>query len=165
LAMQAPMARAASAVVDGGSDVEVVFTSVVGGQLGVDGDDDDDHRPPPRRRRRAGGGGDADGPAVERDEVLVYTQAVCTALSSIAARALLYPVDALIVRLMADQAGLTRLGYTGFFSCLARVCRSPTQGLSSLYAGFASALLSDLALGWATAEVVHYLCKSAGALL
>ncbi|KAJ1669720.1 hypothetical protein GGF38_002038 [Coemansia sp. RSA 25] len=158
LDMQAPMARAASAV--DSNDVEVVFTSV-GDQLGVD----DDDRPPPRRRRRPGGGGDADGPAVEKDEVLVYTQAVCTALSSIAARALLYPVDALIVRLMADQAGLTRLGYTGFFSCLARVCRSPTQGLSSLYAGFASALLSDLALGWATAEAVHYLCKSAGALL
>ncbi|KAJ2836260.1 DNA-directed DNA polymerase alpha catalytic subunit pol1, partial [Coemansia sp. 'formosensis'] len=124
------------------SDVDIVFT-------GVESQLDPDDPLPVRRRRSLSAGSDRH--VAEKGEFLIYTQTVSAILSSIAIRALLYPVDALIVRLMADQAGgLTAFGYTGFFNCLARIRRS--QGLLSLYAGFTPALVSDLALGWITAE-------------
>ncbi|KAJ2697550.1 hypothetical protein H4218_003873 [Coemansia sp. IMI 209128] len=137
------------------SDVEVVFTGIEN-QL-----DPDDQSPPPVSRRRVSLSAGSDKHKADKSDFLIYTQTVSAIVSSIAIRALLYPVDAIVVRLMADQAGLTRYGYTGFFNCLSRIRRSPSQGLSSLYAGFTPALLSDLALGWVTAEVAHYLCKSA----
>ncbi|KAJ2907857.1 hypothetical protein GGI21_003467 [Coemansia aciculifera] len=174
LDMQTPAVTVPVSPIEGNSsDVEVVFTRLED-QLGMD-----DQLPSTvttrrdrRRRRRplppASTTEDADKQAAaEQGEYLIYTQTVCTVLSSIAVRALLYPLDALIVRLIADQAGglTSRFGYTGFFNCLTRIRRSPTQGLSSLYAGFTSALVSDLALGWLTAEVAHYLCKSAWSTL
>ncbi|KAJ2238971.1 hypothetical protein GGI13_008174, partial [Coemansia sp. RSA 455] len=137
------------------SDVEIVFTGIES-QLDLD-----DQSPPTVTRRRRSVSAGSEMP-VEKGEFLIYTQTVSCIVSSIAIRALLYPVDAIIVRLMADQAGgLTRFGYRGFFNCLGRIRRSPTQGLTSLYAGFTPSLLSDLALGWLTAELAHYFCKSA----
>ncbi|KAJ2741265.1 hypothetical protein GGI20_005308 [Coemansia sp. BCRC 34301] len=165
LDMQTPAATVPMSPVEANSsDVEVVFTGI-GDLLDLD-----DQLPPNvttrrgRRRRQLPPppSSDAAKKDAEQGEFHIYTQTACAILSSIVVRALLYPVDALIVRLMADQAGsLTRFGYTGFFNCLARIRRSPTQGLASLYGGFTSALVSDLALGWVTAEVAHYLCKSA----
>ncbi|KAJ2018718.1 hypothetical protein IW146_009358 [Coemansia sp. RSA 922] len=137
------------------SDVEIVFTGIES-QLDLD-----DQSPPTVTRRRRSVPAGSEMPA-EKGEFLIYTQTVSCIVSGIAIRALLYPVDAIIVRLMADQAGgLTRFGYRGFFNCLGRIRRSPTQGLTSLYAGFTPSLVSDLALGWLTAELAHYFCKSA----
>ncbi|KAJ1731544.1 hypothetical protein LPJ61_002482 [Coemansia biformis] len=84
-------------------------------------------------------------------EPLLYAHAVGSLLARIAMGAVLYPVDATIVRLMADEAGLTAHAYRGFFDCL---LRAPAP----LYAGFARALVADLALGWLAAEAVHVLC-------
>ncbi|KAJ2061398.1 DNA-directed DNA polymerase alpha catalytic subunit pol1 [Coemansia sp. S146] len=105
------------------SDVEIVFTGIES-QLDLD-----DQSPPTVTRRRRSLSAGSDKNIAEKGEFLIYTQTVSAIVSSIAIRALLYPVDALIVRLMADQAdGLTRFGYTGFFNCLGRIRRSPTQG-------------------------------------
>ncbi|KAJ1666488.1 hypothetical protein IW140_004181 [Coemansia sp. RSA 1813] len=96
----------------------------------------------------------------QADELLVYMRYISTVASGIVTRALLYPVDSVIVRLMADEAALTACAYTGFFDCLARVARSP-RGLATLYAGFTRALVADVVLGWAAAELAHALCKTA----
>ncbi|KAJ2342032.1 hypothetical protein GGF43_006029 [Coemansia sp. RSA 2618] len=101
----------------------------------------------------------ADRQALRRVEFLAYTRAVGAMLGAVAARAALYPVDSVLVRLMADEAGLTAHAYSGFFDCLARVCRS--AGASALYAGFPVAVAADLALTWLSAEAMHYLCKTA----
>ncbi|KAJ2399652.1 hypothetical protein GGI23_002519 [Coemansia sp. RSA 2559] len=90
-------------------------------------------------------------------ELLVYMRYVSSVISGIATRALLYPVDTLVVRLMADEAALTPHAYTGFLDCLVR--GSPR--LASLYAGFTRALVADVALGWVAAELAHVLCKTA----
>ncbi|KAJ2707800.1 hypothetical protein H4R19_004863, partial [Coemansia spiralis] len=79
-----------------------------------------------------------------------YDQVVSMQLTRILVRAALYPVDATIVRLMADEAGLTDHAYAGFFDCLRR---APAP----LYAGFTRALVADLAMGWAAAEAGHAL--------
>ncbi|KAJ2038044.1 DNA polymerase alpha catalytic subunit, partial [Coemansia sp. S2] len=119
------------------SDVEIVFTGIES-QLDLD-----DQSPPTVTRRRRSVPAGSEMPA-EKGEFLIYTQTVSCIVSGIAIRALLYPVDAIIVRLMADQAGgLTRFGYRGFFNCLGRIRRSPTQGLTSLYAGFTPSLDDD----------------------
>ncbi|KAJ1730944.1 hypothetical protein LPJ72_004206 [Coemansia sp. Benny D160-2] len=97
-----------------------------------------------------------------QSEVLMYMQYISIVASSIATRALIYPVSSVVVRLMADETGLTSHGYTGFFDCLARTARSSPQGggLLSLYAGFTRALVADLAFGWLAAEISHVLFKS-----
>ncbi|KAJ1799555.1 hypothetical protein LPJ59_001747 [Coemansia sp. RSA 2399] len=90
-------------------------------------------------------------------ELLVYMRYVSSVVSGIATRALLYPVDTLVVRLMADEAALTAHAYTGFLDCLVR----GSSSLASLYAGFTRALVADVALGWVAAELAHVLCKTA----
>ncbi|KAJ2807722.1 hypothetical protein H4R21_000370 [Coemansia helicoidea] len=105
-----------------------------------------------RYRARLLGAGDSPHKRPRRAlrEPRLYDQAVGTFLTRIVVRAVLYPVDATIVRLMADEAGLTAHGYTGFFDCLRR-------SSAPLYSGFTRALVADLALGWAAAEAAHAL--------
>ncbi|KAJ1850757.1 hypothetical protein LPJ73_003295 [Coemansia sp. RSA 2703] len=88
-------------------------------------------------------------------ELLIYTQAVASLLAAVATRLALYPVDSVLVRLMADEAGLTAHGYGGFFACAASV------GVGKLYAGFVRTVVVESSLAWVAAEVAHYLCKSA----
>ncbi|KAJ2663568.1 hypothetical protein IWW48_001250 [Coemansia sp. RSA 1200] len=97
-----------------------------------------------------------------QSKLLMYMQYISTMASSIATRALIYPVNSVVIRLMADETGLTSHGYTGFFDCLARTARSSPQGsgLLSLYAGFTRALVADLAFGWLAAEIAHVLFKT-----
>ncbi|KAJ2718333.1 hypothetical protein GGI07_005797 [Coemansia sp. Benny D115] len=87
-------------------------------------------------------------------ELLVYMQAVSGLLAELTARAVLYPLTTVVVRLMADETGVTRMGYRGFVDC---VRRSPL----SLYEGFGWATVAESALVWTAAEIAHYLCKSA----
>ncbi|KAJ2777983.1 hypothetical protein GGI15_004328 [Coemansia interrupta] len=88
-------------------------------------------------------------------ELLIYTQAVASLMAAVATRLAFYPVDAVVVRLMADEAGLTSVGYTGFFACLRAV------GGRQLYAGWVGTAVAEAALAWVAAELAHYLCKSA----
>ncbi|KAJ1851914.1 DNA-directed DNA polymerase alpha catalytic subunit pol1 [Coemansia sp. RSA 1822] len=96
--------------------------------------------------------------AMRSVEFLVYTQAVAAMLSAAVVRAVLYPIDSVFVRLMADEAGLTSYAYSGFFNCLHRVCGA--NGVRVLYAGFSTAVASDLALTWLAAEAMHFLLRS-----
>ncbi|KAJ2833059.1 hypothetical protein J3B01_004583 [Coemansia erecta] len=97
--------------------------------------------------------------AMRSVEFLVYTQSVASMVASVVARAILYPIDSVFVRLLADEAGLTSYAYSGFVNCLLRVYSA--DGVRMLYAGFPFAVASDLALSWLTAEAMHFLCKSA----
>ncbi|KAJ2478481.1 hypothetical protein EV174_004307, partial [Coemansia sp. RSA 2320] len=133
------------------SDADVVFTSIEN-QLALTVDDDSASLSSSVARRRRSQNMTSSKKAAEQGEYLIYTQAVTSLVSSIVVRALFYPLDAAIIRLMADQAGLTCFGYTGLFNCLSHIRHTPGHGLSSLYAGFSAALASDLALGWLTAE-------------
>ncbi|KAJ2850482.1 hypothetical protein IWW36_001862 [Coemansia brasiliensis] len=96
---------------------------------------------------------------IRRVEFLSFTEAVSSALSRVVTRALMYPIDTVLVRLMADEAGLTAYGFSGFFACLRHIYRS--GGVSSLFYGFTTALTWDLALAWSSIEVMHFLCRSA----
>ncbi|KAJ1720276.1 hypothetical protein LPJ53_005075 [Coemansia erecta] len=88
-------------------------------------------------------------------ELLIYTQAVASLLAAVATRLAFYPVDSVVVRLMADEAGLTQCGYAGFFACLGAV------GWRPLYAGWVRTAVAEASLAWLAAEVAHYLCRSA----
>ncbi|KAJ2704299.1 hypothetical protein FB645_003380 [Coemansia sp. IMI 203386] len=90
-----------------------------------------------------------------KGELLIYTQAIASLVAAVTTRMVFYPVDSVILRLMADEVGLTRLAYKGFFDCLGRV------SWWSLFDGFAYTAVTELSLAWLAAEIAHYLCKSA----
>ncbi|KAJ1869671.1 hypothetical protein LPJ55_005209 [Coemansia sp. RSA 990] len=96
---------------------------------------------------------------IRRVEFLCFTEAVGSMLSCVVTRALMYPIDTVLVRLMADEAGLTAYGFSGFFACLRHTYRA--GGVASLFYGFSTALTWDLALAWSSVEALHLLCKSA----
>ncbi|KAJ1933125.1 hypothetical protein FBU59_006139 [Linderina macrospora] len=95
---------------------------------------------------------------IDKAKLCLYPRTISLMLAEILSRALLFPVDTVIIRLMGDEAGLTRFGYTGFFSCLRG--EWTRVGPASLFAGFTGALVSELAIAWVGAELAHYLCKS-----
>ncbi|KAJ2003424.1 hypothetical protein GGI04_002969, partial [Coemansia thaxteri] len=88
------------------SDADVVFTSIEN-QLALTVDDDNASLSSSVARRRRSQNMTSSKKAAEQGEYLIYTQAVTSLVSSIVVRALFYPLDAAIIRLMADQAGLT----------------------------------------------------------
>ncbi|KAJ2550716.1 hypothetical protein EV175_003968 [Coemansia sp. RSA 1933] len=135
---------------DAAADVEVVF-------MAPDSTGRQQDRQQQRSQRQSRIGADRLAQQHAEGELLVYMRFVSALVSGIVTRAVVYPVDALVVRLMADETALTAYGYTGFFDCLAR---SP-RGLASLYAGFTRALVADMVFGWAAAELAHVLCKTA----
>ncbi|KAJ2455894.1 hypothetical protein EV183_000510 [Coemansia sp. RSA 2336] len=96
---------------------------------------------------------------IRRVEFLCFTEAVGSMLSGVVTRALMYPIDTVLVRLLADEAGLTSYGFSGFFACLKHTYRA--GGLHALFYGFSTALSWDLALSWPFIELMHLLCKSA----
>ncbi|KAJ1643539.1 hypothetical protein J3B02_001825 [Coemansia erecta] len=94
-----------------------------------------------------------------KGELLIYTQAIASLLAAVSTRLVFYPVDTVILRLMADEAGLTSFGFKGFFECLS------SCSWSSLYDGFATTAVTELSLAWLAAEIAHFMCKSAWAKL
>ncbi|KAJ2794974.1 hypothetical protein H4R20_006044 [Coemansia guatemalensis] len=80
-------------------------------------------------------------------------------LAAVLARAIMYPADAVVLRVVADETGLTTHAYAGFCDCLRRLARRPA-GLRVLYSGFGRAMAVELGLGWLTLEIAHYLCKA-----
>ncbi|KAJ1935089.1 hypothetical protein EC988_008596, partial [Linderina pennispora] len=77
-------------------------------------------------------------PEIAQTKLCLYPRTISLMLAEILSCAVLFPVDTVIIRLMGDEAGLTRFGYSGFFSCLVGECRR--AGVASLFSGFAGAL-------------------------
>ncbi|PIA15971.1 hypothetical protein COEREDRAFT_102608 [Coemansia reversa NRRL 1564] len=92
-------------------------------------------------------------------DVGAFVKLAAGTLAGVLARALMYPADAVVLRVVADEAGLTAHGYSGFSDCLRRLARSPS-GLRVLYSGFGRAMAVELGLGWLTLEIAHYFCKA-----
>ncbi|KAL0077570.1 mitochondrial carrier domain-containing protein [Phycomyces blakesleeanus] len=101
---------------------------------------------PSRSRRRE----DRSSPKPKRDDVAMlntfYPEIACGVASSILARAISYPIDTVMFKLMLQDSGVHKINttYRGFFDCVHRTWRDE-GGIKAFYVGWGAGVLEIVA--------------------